>query len=178
MPSTNRFTIIKASAGSGKTFQLVLHYLRYALRLDNPGYYKHILAITFTTAAAAEMKHRVLSNLRAIADGSDTSAMSPKLQQMLSISPETLRARASAAYTHMLHHYSQLSILTIDSFTHRLVRSFAKDLQLNNDFNIELQPQNLQEKAVDRMLEFIGQDELLTRYLHRYSSGLLEDGKI
>ena len=178
MPSTNRFTIIKASAGSGKTFQLVLHYLSYALRIDNPGYYKHILAITFTTAAAAEMKHRVLSNLRAIADGSDKSAMSEKLQEMLSVSPETLRTRASAAYTHMLHHYSHLSILTIDSFTHRLVRSFAKDLQLNNDFNIELQPQNLQEKAVDRMLEFIGQDELLTRYLHRYSSGLLEDGKM
>jgi ATP-dependent exoDNAse (exonuclease V) beta subunit len=178
MPSTNRFTIIKASAGSGKTFQLVLHYLSYALRIDNPGYYKHILAITFTTAAAAEMKHRVLTNLRAIADGSDQSPMSDKLQEMLSVSPETLRTRASAAYTHMLHHYSHLSILTIDSFTHRLVRSFAKDLQLNNDFNIELQPQNLQEKAVDRMLEFIGQDELLTSYLHRYSSGLLEDGKM
>lgn len=177
MSSSNRFTIIKASAGSGKTFQLVLHYLSYALRFENPGYYKHILAITFTTAAASEMKHRVLSNLRSMADGSDTSPMTPKLQEMLGLSNEELQARANAAYTHMLHHYSKLSILTIDSFTHRLVRSFAKDLQLNNDFNIELNSQVLQEKAVDRMLEFIGQDELLTNYLHRYSSELLDDGK-
>jgi ATP-dependent exoDNAse (exonuclease V) beta subunit len=177
MTSTKRFTIIKASAGSGKTFQLVLHYLSYALRFENPGYYKHILAITFTTAAAAEMKQRVLSKLRDIADGSDTSEMSQKLQQKLGISSDVLQARAAAAYTDMLHHYSKLSILTIDSFTHRLVRSFAKDLQLNNDFNIELNSQTLQEKAVDRMLEFIGQDELLTRYLHRYSSDLLDDGK-
>jgi ATP-dependent exoDNAse (exonuclease V) beta subunit len=177
MSEFKRFTIIKASAGSGKTFQLVLHYLSYALRFDNPGYYKHILAITFTTAAAAEMKHRVLSNLRSIAEGSDTSEMTSKLQDKLGITADVLRARASAAYTDMLHHYSKLSILTIDSFTHRLVRSFAKDLQLNNDFNIELNPQILQEKAVDRMLEFIGQDELLTSYLHRYSSDLLDDGK-
>jgi ATP-dependent exoDNAse (exonuclease V) beta subunit len=177
MSSTNRFTIIKASAGSGKTFQLVLHYLSYALRFENPGYYKHILAITFTTAAASEMKHRVLSNLRSMSDGSDTSPMTPKLQEMLGISKEELQSRANATYTHMLHHYSKLSILTIDSFTHRLVRSFAKDLQLNNDFNIELNSQVLQEKAVDRMLEFIGQDELLTSYLHRYSADLLEDGK-
>ena len=177
MPSTNNFTLIKASAGSGKTFQLVLHYLTYALRTENPGNYKHILAITFTNAAAAEMKHRVLSNLRVIADGSDKSPMSSELQSALKLSPEALRLRASAAYTHMLHHYGQLSILTIDSFTHRLVRSFARDLQLNNDFNIELNPQTLQEKAVDRMLEFIGQDELLTSYLHKYSSDLLEDGQ-
>ena len=177
MSTPKRFTIIKASAGSGKTFQLVLHYLSYALRFENPGYYKHILAITFTTAAAAEMKHRVLSKLRDIADASDTSSMSSQLQEKLGITSDVLRARAAAAYTDMLHHYSKLSILTIDSFTHRLVRSFAKDLQLNNDFNIELNPQTLQEKAVDRMLEFIGQDELLTRYLHRYSSDLLDDGK-
>jgi ATP-dependent exoDNAse (exonuclease V) beta subunit len=176
--STKRFTIIKASAGSGKTFQLVLHYLSYALRFENPGYYKHILAITFTTAAAAEMKHRVLSKLREIAEGSDKSDMTSQLEKKLGISNHILRQRAAAAYTDMLHHYSKLSILTIDSFTHRLVRSFAKDLQLNNDFNIELNPQTLQEKAVDRMLEYIGQDELLTSYLHRYSSDLLDDGKM
>jgi len=175
--SSNRFTIIKASAGSGKTFQLVFHYLSYALRFENSGYYKHILAITFTTAAAAEMKHRVLSKLSDIAEGKDKSEMTSKLQEKLGISNDILRKRAAAAYTDMLHHYSQLSILTIDSFTHRLVRSFAKDLQLNNDFNIELNSQTLQEKAVDRMLEFIGQDELLTNYLHRYSADLLEDGK-
>lgn len=177
MQSTKRFTIIKASAGSGKTFQLVFHYLSYALRFENPGYYKHILAITFTTAAAAEMKHRVLSKLREISEGTDTSEMTSKLQEKLNIPNNVLRSRAGGAYNDMLHHYSQLSILTIDSFTHRLVRSFAKDLQLNNDFNIELNSQTLQEKAVDRMLEFIGQDELLTNYLHRYSADLLEDGK-
>ena len=126
MSTPKRFTIIKASAGSGKTFQLVLHYLSYALRFENPGYYKHILAITFTTAAAAEMKHRVLSKLRDIADASDTSSMSSQLQEKLGVTSDVLRARAAAAYTDMLHHYSKLSILTIDSFTHRLVRSFAK----------------------------------------------------
>ncbi|MFM2202053.1 MAG: hypothetical protein RL040_1253 [Bacteroidota bacterium] len=177
MDTTQRFTLIKASAGSGKTFQLVLHFLTYALRFENPGYYKHILAITFTNAAAAEMKHRVLSGLKAIATNNDTSPMTGILIDELKLTPSQLQQRASAAYYHMLHHYGQLSILTIDSFTHRLIRSFAKDLQLNNDFNLELDPTTLQEKAVDRMLEFIGQDELLTQYIYRYSSGMLDEGK-
>ena len=177
MNSTQRFTIIKASAGSGKTFQLVLHFLTYALRFENPGYYRHILAITFTNAAAAEMKHRVLSGLKTIASGDDKSPLTGLLVAELKLSREELQQRASAAYSHMLHHYGQLSILTIDSFTHRLIRSFAKDLQLTNDFNLELDPMTLQEKAVDRMLEYIGQDELLTQYIYRYSSNMLDEGK-
>jgi ATP-dependent exoDNAse (exonuclease V) beta subunit len=177
MNLSQRFTIIKASAGSGKTFQLVFHFLTYALRFENPGYYRHILAITFTNAAAAEMKHRVLSGLKTIASGNDKSPLTGLLIAELKLSPEQLQERAAAAYSHMLHHYGELSILTIDSFTHRLVRSFAKDLQLTNDFNLELDPATLQEKAVDRMLEYIGQDELLTQYIYRYSSNMLDEGK-
>ncbi len=177
MESTRKFTVIKASAGSGKTFQLVFHFLSYALRFENPSYYKHILAITFTNAAANEMKQRALKYLREISEGNGNKDFVEMLLKQLNISPQELKARAEATYSHMLHNYSKLSILTIDSFTHRLVRSFAKDLQLNNDFNIETKPENLQEKAVDRMLEFIGQDALLTQYLHRYSTNLLEEGK-
>jgi len=177
MESTRKFTILKASAGSGKTYTLVLHYLTYALRQNKPYYYKHILAITFTNAAANEMKQRVLKGLREITDGTAEHDFVQQLINKLEISKEELIQRAKATYSHMLHNYSNLSILTIDSFTHRLVRSFARDLQLSNDFNVELNAENLQEKAVDRMLEFIGHDELLTSYLHRYSKYLLEEGK-
>ncbi|MFM7234362.1 MAG: UvrD-helicase domain-containing protein, partial [Flavobacteriales bacterium] len=177
MESTKKFIVLKASAGSGKTFTLVFHYLSCALRFENPSYYKHILAITFTNAAANEMKQRVLNTLKEISEGQGQSDMEKKLLESLKVSADVLKSRAQAAYSHMLHNYSKLSILTIDSFTHRLVRSFARDLQLNNDFNIEMKPENLQEKTVDRMLEFIGQDALLTQYLHRYSKYLLEEGK-
>ena len=52
--------ILKASAGSGKTYALAHYYLslltqRYA--------YRHILAVTFTNKATAEMKNRILKFL-------------------------------------------------------------------------------------------------------------------
>lgn len=60
-------TIYKASAGSGKTFRLVAEYLK--LILSNPNAYRHILAVTFTNKATAEMKERILLHLGKIARG-------------------------------------------------------------------------------------------------------------
>ena len=61
--SDKNFTIYKSSAGSGKTFTLVKEYLALALNdeANPPKAYRHILAVTFTNKAAAEMKDRILS---------------------------------------------------------------------------------------------------------------------
>ena len=59
--------VYKSSAGSGKTTTLVNEYLKIALK--NPHSFRHILAITFTNKAAAEMKHRVLSSLKEFSEG-------------------------------------------------------------------------------------------------------------
>ena len=60
---TSPFIIYDASAGSGKTYTIVRHYLQAALKTDNPKKYQSILAITFTNKAAQEMKTRVLKEL-------------------------------------------------------------------------------------------------------------------
>jgi ATP-dependent helicase/nuclease subunit A len=60
------FHIYKSSAGSGKTYTLVKEYLK--LVLQHPARVRNILAITFTNAAAAEMKSRILEELSAIND--------------------------------------------------------------------------------------------------------------
>ena len=54
--------ILKASADSGKTFSLTLHFI--SLLLANENNYREILAVTFTNKATAEMKERILSVLR------------------------------------------------------------------------------------------------------------------
>ena len=59
------FTIYKASAGSGKTSRLVSEYL--TLTIPNPEKFKHVLAITFTNNATAEMKERIVDTLYAFA---------------------------------------------------------------------------------------------------------------
>ena len=53
--------IYKASAGSGKTYTLTEEYLK--LLFESPSNYRHILAVTFTNKATAEMRSRILETL-------------------------------------------------------------------------------------------------------------------
>ena len=64
-------SIYKASAGSGKTFKLTLHYLEMVLK--KPAAYKRVLAVTFTNKATAEMKNRILQELYNLAQNKNTT---------------------------------------------------------------------------------------------------------
>ena len=94
-----------------------------------------------------------------------------EIAQAANASPEEIQQRAMHVLKDMLHHYGMLSILTIDSFTHRLIRSFARDLQLSIDFRIEMDATSFKEKLVDACLNAIGekQDDPLTEYLLNYA---------
>ena len=60
-----RARILNASAGSGKTYQLAYKYVRDVV--EQPGRYRHILAVTFTNKATEEMKSRILQEIHALA---------------------------------------------------------------------------------------------------------------
>ena len=64
MDNKSHFTVYKASAGSGKTFRLAVQYI--TMLIKEPESYRHILAVTFTNKATAEMKQRILSQLYGI----------------------------------------------------------------------------------------------------------------
>ena len=64
----NSFAVYNASAGSGKTHTLVTKYLETLFSSYKKDKFKHILAITFTNKAVAEMKERILKNLKAFAN--------------------------------------------------------------------------------------------------------------
>ena len=83
--------VYKASAGSGKTFQLVLEYLK--LILDNPFNYKHILAVTFTNKATNEMKGRILEQLYKLANN-EKSDYVEAIQKGANYSEQFIRQRA------------------------------------------------------------------------------------
>ena len=114
-------SIYNASAGTGKTYRLTLEYLK--ILLLNPYKYKRILAITFTNKAAWEMKKRVLGALRQLSLPGETSSHSSLLDQL---QVETQRDRdfliqnARKCFRMLLHDYSRLSIMTIDSYNIRL----------------------------------------------------------
>jgi ATP-dependent exoDNAse (exonuclease V) beta subunit len=165
-----QFLVYKASAGSGKTFTLVKEYLRMALEGNDPYRFKKILAITFTNKAATEMKERVITMLHEMAspNGSTSNAgkiMSTLLMDELKLDPVMLRNKASRLLSTILHQYNDFSIGTIDSFMHRVVRTFAQDLRMPINFTVELNNDVLIQMAVDELLEKIGTDKDITEAL-------------
>ena len=65
--------IMKASAGSGKTFSLARKYIGLLFSKSDLYAYKHILAVTFTNMATAEMKSRILEELYVLSTDTESS---------------------------------------------------------------------------------------------------------
>ena len=170
-----RFLVVRASAGSGKTFRLVRDYLRCCLEQAEPLYFRRILAITFTNKAAQEMKDRILDDVVEMASAS--GPMWEVLSHEMSCSQGVLQSRAQALSEAMMHHYEDFGVMTIDSFVNRLVRSFARDLKWDEEFQIELDEEGLIEEAVSRMLNRVGKpgEEELTKLLEGFVRQQVED---
>ncbi|MDC6385311.1 ATP-dependent helicase [Flagellimonas taeanensis] len=176
----SHFKIYSASAGSGKTYALAKEYIKLLLSNDSPSKFRQILAITFTNKAVDEMKTRILDNLYAF--GQDPV---PEKQQglflslcdELSLNEEQLRKKASLILKRILHNYSFFEISTIDKFNHKIIKTFARDLQLSQNFEVELNLDLLLEEAVGRLLERAGDDEKLTEVLIAFSLEKIDDDK-
>ncbi len=114
--SVNDDIIITASAGTGKTYRLVSHYLAIFnesfRRKDNLDVH-NVLCITFTKKAAREMKERIVKEI----DSKFQTSRRPQWQE--------LRRRMPFAW-----------ISTIHSFCERLLRESALHLSLDPGFEI------------------------------------------
>ena len=172
---TNNFEVVRASAGSGKTYRLVLRYLECALKSDVAGAFKSILALTFTNKAAAEMKGRILEDLEKLSAGKGDKKT--HLLEHLQISEERLVKRSAHLHKEMLHRYSDIAVMTIDSFVNRLVRSFARDLALDQDFRVELDSDKIIDDAVSQLLEGFANQQVAEDKDARVRNPLKELGK-
>lgn len=174
----HNFIVYKSSAGSGKTFTLVKEYLKLALKdkLNLSKAYRSILAMTFTNKAASEMKWRIIKALKEISSG-ENEFLSKLIAAELNISTDDLRERAGVVLTDVLHNYSDFSIGTIDSFTHRIIRTFALDLKLPINFQIETDADTVFKKVIGLLINNLGKDSLITNYLVQFSLDQLEDNK-
>src|SRR5690606_9032507 len=132
--------ILKASAGSGKTFSLTLHYI--SLLMTNENSYREILAVTFTNKATAEMKERILSVLQGLAVGETSSKIDSFRKLLLEHNPQwsasLIQEKAYRVYRRILHDYSHFTISTIDGFSQKVIRSFTYELNLDAAFKIEM----------------------------------------
>lgn len=177
-----RFKIYKASAGSGKTYTLVRHYIETAIAVgsDVETRFSHILAITFTNKAANGMKERIMKRLYDIVTGDEESIpFVEEIADHLSLTADEVVARCSRLQTAILHNYSNFAVSTIDSFVLRLARTFAYEFHLPLNFDVMLEDKDLMISCVDELLSQAGHEgmEELTKVLCAYIENRMEDGK-
>ncbi len=165
-------TVYKASAGSGKTFQLVVEYLR--LLLKNPLNYRHILAVTFTNKATNEMKTRILETLNDLASGKASKYIA-EIQKENHLSEEQIRKNAKLVLKNILHDYNRFSISTIDSFTQRTIKAFNRELGISPNYRLELNSEMILAEATDRLLAKIDKDKKLLNWLKDFSREKIEE---
>lgn len=201
----NPFVICKAAAGSGKTFTLVKEYLKLAMEVPSAEVrrdtvrWEHelrrrfagILAITFTNKAAGEMKDRVMRSLYEMVSCDGNPALTKMGRLLLDalnalpcyadqpLTGDDLRWMATVVHSAILHNYTDLSVCTIDSFMHRIVRTFAHDLDRPVNFDVMVEEREMVDHAVDGLMALLGSDgnEELTRMVEAYADSLMEDGK-
>ncbi|MEE3220271.1 MAG: UvrD-helicase domain-containing protein, partial [Planctomycetota bacterium] len=116
-------TLIRASAGTGKTFQLSSRYIEL-LHADVP--IDEILATTFTRKAAGEILDRIMSRLATAAETENTARV--LADQLAATGLDVARCRELLIrLTRSLH---RLRISTLDSFFSQVAGTFGLELGL------------------------------------------------
>jgi len=169
-------TIYKASAGSGKTFMLATEYIR--LVVENPQSFRTILAVTFTNKATEEMKMRILSQLYGIwKDLPDSKSYINKVRESTGLPPEVVRDRAGMALHNLIRNYSDFRVMTIDTFFQGVLRNLARELDLTANLRIGLNDIQVEELAVDQIIESLKKNDEMLQWLMKYILENISDDK-
>ena len=156
--SRNRNLLVSAAAGSGKTAVLVERIIRMVTEGDKPLRVDQLLVMTFTKAAADEMRERVLK------------AIDEKLME----NPDNTHLQMQSA----MIPYAQIT--TIDSFCLGLIREHYNKLDIDPAFRVgdEGEMLLLRGDVMEEMLEeFYGkQDPLFEQFVETYATGKTDRG--
>ncbi len=142
--------VVKASAGSGKTYMLTAQYIASAMA--SPRAFRTILAVTFTNKATAEMKSRILEKLSELSQERGCE-FAKEIQKITGYSFEEIESRAAVTLGAILGDYSAFSVSTIDKFFQRIVRSFFRELGLDINYELILDEKESVSEAIDKLIE-------------------------
>ncbi|WP_066889351.1 helicase-exonuclease AddAB subunit AddA [Clostridium nigeriense] len=144
--------LVAAAAGSGKTAVLVERIIRIITNEDNPIDIDRLLVVTFTSAAAAEMRERIAD---AISKALEVNPNSKVLQRQL-----TLLSRAN--------------ITTMHSFCLDVIKNYYHIINLDPTFRIADETENtlLKLEVINDMFEdyYENEDEDFKRLIDAYST--------
>ena len=187
--------IIKASAGSGKTYTLALEYIKLLLGSSSTQgeprlytgerhreYHRHIVAVTFSNKATDEMKQRIVKELAVLAQWQQ--AKGSYLHDLCShfhASEQQVRDAARRALTELLFDYANFNVSTIDSFFQVILRTFAAEVELPYDYDIELNDDYALAVGVHDFLNLIRSDSSrysqVLSWLKKYVDAQLAEGE-
>jgi ATP-dependent exoDNAse (exonuclease V) beta subunit len=159
-----RLKILNASAGSGKTYTLVKEFVKLLLIDDRDvKRFSQIIAMTFTNMASLEMKTRVIEALDKLSypdlHGASADSYASEIASEIGCDPKLVNKRAAIILRGLLHSYEDFSVMTIDKFNLRLIRSFSRDLDLPADFEVVLNETVVIEQVVDLLMNNMGTEE-------------------
>ena len=151
--------IMKASAGSGKTYNLAKTYISLLLRNEDRYAYRHILAVTFTNKATEEMKSRIIKELHTLATEPSSSDYHDDFIPSLVPDDASMASRASALLHDILHDYGAFAVSTIDKFFQQTLKAFSREIGQFASYQVELDKDSLVAESVDRVLDSLTQDD-------------------
>ncbi|MDR2914535.1 MAG: UvrD-helicase domain-containing protein [Tannerella sp.] len=168
-------TIYSASAGTGKTHTLTGEYM--SLLFKGREQHRHILAVTFTNKATAEMKSRIVEELFRLADNHSSDYLE-LLSENGRRSEAEIRIQAKKILITILHDYSAFNISTIDHFFQHTIRAFTREIGLQGNYQIEMNEEQMMEEAVESMLSELEKSENgdLMDWLLRFTEDKIEEG--
>ena len=122
------------------------------------------------------MKSRIVRDLHRMVNREDERYLR-EMAVAAEIDENDLPAIASKTLAHLLHDYSHFSVVTIDSFFQKVIRSFAREMGLYAGYDVELDQNSVLDKSTDLMLNDIDKNDFLKDWLVEWAKRKIEDGK-
>lgn len=156
----NRNILVSAAAGSGKTAVLVERIVQMISDSEHPVDVDKLLVVTFTNAAASEMRERI------------HKAIEKKIEQ----EPDNVHLRKQGTLVRMAQ------ITTLHSFCQNLIRNHFHEIDVDPGFRIgdEAELKLLKNDVVDRLFEahYEAEDVEFLNLIESYSNGKTDEGVV
>ncbi len=162
--------LIRASAGTGKTFSIATRYLRLML-LDNVDPEK-IVALTFSRAAAQEIYTKILERLWIAAKSDQAAAKeSEEIRRGLGIAKSWDKAAFASLLRRLLDTQHLGTIATLDSFILRMVRNFPLEMGFQHAVEV-LDPEGEDEAVNDAIREILNNSARRDDFVKAFTDAL------